>query len=96
MGIDRNTYTVQLRRTIRGVILLSYRRRGRYKQTNIQMVPYALASYLNLVPTGTWGFTNRLYNFEHSDLSDLDVGGPITRVTRTRASVFVTIDLSLV
>lgn len=95
MGIDRNTYVVELRKSIGCVRLTGYRQMGRRKRQDYVFIPYALAMFLGLLPT-EHTFTNKLYGFLHKDLDDLDVHGPITRVTRKGASVFVTIDMSLV
>ena len=94
-GIDRNTYTVKLVKRIGGVRLASYRKHGFLVSKNISMVPYFLATYLELMPCAV-GFSDKLYDFSCNDLDDLKTCEVVTKITRRGTHAFVTIDLSKV
>jgi hypothetical protein len=96
MGIDRNTYTVCLRKTLNRVVVQSYRRKGSSKRLGVSHIPYRLAEYLALMPNrGNLDFSNQLYDFTHKDFDS--IGSTVeAKVTRRGPLLFVTIDLSKV
>jgi hypothetical protein len=94
-GIDRNTYTVRLVKRIGGVRIASWRRHGHRATKNIKMIPYLLATYLQLIPDAN-RFSDKLYDFSCNDLDELKTCEVVTKITRRGTHAFVTIDLSKV
>jgi hypothetical protein len=98
MGIDKNTYTITLRKSINSVKIIKWRQDKRRSNMNIKHIPYALATFIGLIPNGL-EFTNDLYDFSHKELDELNSFGAhdyIKRVTRRNGNVILTIDLSKV
>lgn len=95
MFLFKKTVTVQLRKTLSGVIISSYRVKGRKRNFYIDFIPYSLAMYLGLMPDGnSLKFTRKLYNFSHEELDNLGPNNEIVKVTRKNGVVWATIDLS--
>lgn len=96
MGIDKNTYTVTLRKSINDVRVIKWRRMNSKSNTHIGVIPYKLATFLNLIPND-FTFTNKLYDLSHEELDELKADNDsIKRVTRKNGNVILTIDLSKV
>jgi len=99
MGIDQGKYVVTLRPSIRGVVVLGFRKIGQRKRLGVEGIPYKLANYLGLMPRdGAWlQFNNVLYDFSLADLRNFAGGTPeIQKVFRKKGTVYITIDLGKV
>lgn len=100
MFLRKKKVIVQLRKTLSGVIVSSYRIEGRRRTYDIKTIPYALAIYLRLMPenyNASPYFSRKLYDFSNEELDELSADGiAILKVTRKNGGVFVTIDLESV
>ncbi len=99
MGIFKSIVTVELRKSIKGVVVGGWREHGKSKRNDIKYIPWSVAAYLNLMPRGVnfGDFSNTLYDFSCKDLDELEANGKdMLKVTRKRGRVFLTIDMSKV
>ena len=88
-------YTIKLAKSLNGVSLIAWRKpKEKYRYWGQSYVPYHLANFLMLVPDGNLGnFTNKLYDFPHTELDTLQCDDIVRSVKRNRAGNIATVKI---
>jgi len=94
--MTEHTYTVDLRKSIKGVILAGWREPHKITNRDTKHVPWPLAAWLQLMPAeGSWlTFKNTLYGFTPKELDGLK-SDSYQRVTRQRCGLTVKVTVAL-
>lgn len=86
--------TVTLSKSLGGPKVVRYRQHGHAARDGIDMIPYKLAEWLELMPTPKReGYRNQFYQFTNEQLEALETCERVKKITKTGGRFCLTVEI---